>query len=75
MQGFVSLITDVFEVGGAGLGFAQGMEGWVEEAEFVDVEEKVFDLWLGRKNGDPRLGRQRALSTVKSIGVGGVHEE
>ena len=64
MHQFIRLMADLFKSIGAGTSYAQTMGRWVEEAGFVDVQDKLFDVYLGAKNKDKKLGEQSAMSTA-----------
>lgn len=67
MQQMLALVQEVFRTFGTSVDTPRQMAGWVREAGFQDVEEKVIDMDLGAKNSDPDLARKGIASSVAGV--------
>ena len=58
MRDFYRLLCDIFEYMGTDSTYAVQLKGWFEEMGLQNVEEKVFDIPLGKSN--TKLGPESA---------------
>ncbi|MCJ1380210.1 hypothetical protein MMC17_003313 [Xylographa soralifera] len=63
MHDFLKLMKDVFTAMGAEVTFAQQIHGWLEKIGFVDVQERLVDVYMGASNASPQLAQQGVNST------------
>ena len=64
MRQLIQLTQDIFVAIGAGTSTSRDLRAWIEEAGFVDVHDELFNMRLGARNPDGKLGEQTAYATA-----------
>ncbi|MCJ1352293.1 MAG: hypothetical protein MMC33_002277 [Icmadophila ericetorum] len=72
MHDFLKLMKDTFTLMGANIHFARDMAGWLKAVGFEDVQDRLFDSYLGATNKDPKLAQHGVISS--SVGCAGLVE-
>ncbi|OCL14894.1 S-adenosyl-L-methionine-dependent methyltransferase [Glonium stellatum] len=66
MYDFVRLMKDMFIIMGAKIDLTRQIPGWLEEAGFTDIQDRLIDMKIGATNPNPRLAKQGVYSTAIS---------
>lgn len=64
MQNFYTLTLDIFKAMGAKLTLMQELPGWLREAGFSEVHDRLINTPLGATNAKPQLAKQGVYSTA-----------
>jgi len=64
MQDFFELMKVMFAILGARLDLTRQIPGWLEEAGFIDIQDRLVGMKIGATNPDPRLAKQGVFSTA-----------
>ncbi|KAL9119450.1 MAG: hypothetical protein Q9187_003997 [Circinaria calcarea] len=63
MHDFLQVMKNVFTTMGVDVTFARQVAGWIKAAGFVDVQERLVDVYMGATNADPQLAQRGVNST------------
>ncbi|MCJ1471589.1 hypothetical protein MMC13_000229 [Lambiella insularis] len=61
-QQCMALLNDVVAAKDVDITFARQLRGWLQDAGFVDVQERVTDICVGPMNKDAELGKRGVAS-------------
>ncbi|ORX94826.1 hypothetical protein BCR34DRAFT_498959 [Clohesyomyces aquaticus] len=66
MRGFVTVLEGVQASIGVDIEFDEKIAGWLKEAGFGDIEERLVEVKLGASNPNPQLAELGILSTISA---------